>query len=97
MKDTEQRKIKALIKKYNPILKESIKNALTEDLFNLIIVNGEDKAFELKELLREKDILKTYIMLEFIRLNNRPITSELKNMKEIKINLVRSKQGKLKL
>jgi len=97
MKDTEQRKIKALIKKYNPILKESIKNALTEDLFNLIIVNGEDKGFELKELLREKDILKTYIMLEFIRLNNRPITSELKNMKEIKINLVRSKQGKLKL
>ena len=84
MKDTEQRKIKALIKKYNPILKESIKNALTEDLFNLIIVNGEDKGFELKELLREKDILKTYIMLEFIRLNNRPITSELKNMKEIK-------------
>ena len=48
MNNPEQRKIKDLIKKYYPILKESIENALTEDLFNLIIVNGDDKGFDLK-------------------------------------------------
>lgn len=97
MNNPEQRKIKALIKKYNPILKESIENALTEDLFNLIIVNGEDKGFELKELLLEKEQLKTFVMQEFIKLNNKPITAELKNMDEISFRKKKVKQGRLKL
>jgi hypothetical protein len=97
MNNKEKHKVKALIKKYNPILRESIENALTEDLFNLIIVNRDDKDFELKELLLEKDQLKTFVMQEFIKLNNKSITSELKNMAEIKLKLVKSKQGRLKL
>ena len=97
MNNPEQRKIKDLIKKYNPILKESIENALTEDLFNLIIVNGDDKGFELKELLLEKEQLKTFVMQEFIKLNNKPITAELKNMNEISFIKKKVKQGKLKL
>ena len=97
MKGKKKHKIKALIKKYNPILRESIENALTEDLFNLIIVNRDDKDFELKELLLEKEQLKVVVMQEFIKLNNKSITSELKNMAEIKLKLVKSKQGRLKI
>jgi hypothetical protein len=97
MNNPKQRKIKDLIKKYNPILKESIENALTEDLFNLIIVNGDDKGFELKDLLLEKEQLKTFVMQEFIKLNNKPITAELKNMNEISFRKKKVKQGKLKL
>jgi len=97
MKSPEKHKIKTLIKKYNPILRESVENALTEDLFNLIIVNRDDKNFELKELLREKEQLKTFVMQEFIKLNNQPITSELKNMEEISFRKKTIKQGILKL
>ena len=97
MKGKKKHKIKALIKKYNPILRESIENALTEDLFNLIIVNRDDKDFELKELLLEKEQLKVVVMQEFIKLNNKSITSELKNMAEIKLKLVKSKQARLKI
>lgn len=93
MTNPEQGKIKALIKKYNPILKESIENALTEDLFNLIIVNRDDKGFELKELLLEKEQLKTFVMQEFIKLNNKPITAELKNMDEISFRKKKVKQA----
>ncbi len=95
MTTTEQYKLKKLIKKYSPILKESIQNALTEDLFNLIIVNGDDTNFELKKLLHEKEKLKIFVMQEFIKINNPPITTELKNMKEISFR--KEKQGRLKL
>ena len=95
MTTSEQHKLKALIKKYNPILHESISNALTEDLYNLIIVNGDDTNFELKNLLADKTELKTFIMQEFVKLNNQPITAELKNMEEISFR--KAKQGRLKL
>jgi len=97
MTKAQQIKLKALIKKYNLILKESMEIALMEDLFNLIIVNGDDKDFELKEMLLDKENLKSYIIKEFIRLNNKPITSQLKNMEEIKLKLVKNKQQKLNL
>jgi hypothetical protein len=93
----EQQKLRKLILKYNPILKESIENALTEDLFNLIIVNKDDRNFELKDMLSNKKELKSFVMKEFIQFNNKLVTSELKNMKEIKLKLVKSNQGKLKL
>jgi len=96
MNTIEHHKLKKLIKKYNPVLRESIENALTEDLFNLIIVNGDDKDFELKNMLLEKEKLKTLVMKEFLLLNNQPITKELKNMDEIKLQLVKIKQCKLK-
>jgi len=59
MTPNEKEKIKALIQKYNPILKESIEIALVEDLFNLIIVNRDDTDFELKDLLKNKNNLKS--------------------------------------
>ncbi|MCB9360506.1 MAG: hypothetical protein H6587_07970 [Flavobacteriales bacterium] len=97
MTHKEENKLKRLIKKYNPILKESIESALTEDLYNLIIVNGDDKDFELKDLLQEKEQLKSFVLKEFILLNNKPITSELKNMEEISFRKKQVKQGRLKL
>lgn len=97
MNTIEQQKLRKLILKYNPILKESIENALTEDLFNLIIVNKDDRNFELKDMLSNKKELKSFVMKEFIQFNNKLVTSELKNMKEIKLKLVKSNQGKLKL
>jgi len=90
-------KLRKLIVKYNPILMESIENALTEDLFNLIIVNGDDKGFELIDMLLKKEELKDIVMKEFIQLNNQPVTSELKNMEEIKLNFTKTRQENLKL
>ena len=87
MTASEKNKLKSLIEKYNPVLLESIGNALTEDLYNLIIVNRDDQQFELKDLLLNKEELKRFVMKEFMTLNNQPITTELKNMEEIKISL----------
>ncbi|NCP45585.1 MAG: hypothetical protein COW67_13800 [Flavobacteriales bacterium CG18_big_fil_WC_8_21_14_2_50_32_9] len=89
MTSNEKQKIKVLIQKYNPILKESVEIALVEDLFNLIIVNRDDADFELKELLKDKKQLKKFVMKEFIQLNNKPLTSELKNMDEPKFKLTK--------
>lgn len=89
MTSDEKEKIKALIKKYNPILKESIEIALVEDLFNLIIVNRDDTDFELKDLLKDKKQLKKFVMKEFIQLNNKPLISELKHMDEPRFNLTK--------
>lgn len=89
MTPDEKEKIKALIQKYNPILKESIEIALVEDLFNLIIVNRDDTDFELKELLKDKKQLKKFVMMEFIRLNIKPLTSDLKHMDEPKFKLTK--------
>lgn len=89
MTDAEKNKIRKLIKKYNPVLKESIELALVEDLFNLIIVNRDDSDFELKDLLKNKKQLKQFVMKEFIQLNNKPLTSELKHMDEPKFVLAK--------
>lgn len=97
MNPDQQHKLKQLIKQYNPILKESMACMLAEDLFNLIIVNGDDKDFELNHLLREKEQLKAFVLKQFILLNNKPITSELKNMEEISFRKKKVKQGRLKL
>ncbi len=97
MNTSEKHKIKALIKKYNPVLRESMECALAEDLFNLIIVNGDDANFELKNMLNEKEELKAFVIQEFIKLNNKPITAELKNMEEISFRKKKVKQGRLEL
>jgi len=83
MTSLEKRKLKLLIKKYNPILKESMAIALTEDLFNLIIINKDDTNFELKNLYLEKEQLKNFVIQEFLKINASSITSELKTMEEI--------------
>jgi len=72
MNTIEHHKLKKLIKKYNPVLRESIENALTEDLFNLIIVNVDDKGedkFAIPKLgmgttpFKENKIMKTQIKM----------------------------------
>jgi len=93
----EKEIIRKLIKKYNPILRESIENALTEDLFNLIIVNRDDEDFMLKDMLKNKEELKSFVMKEFVQLNNKPITSDLKGMDEISFSRRGLRQGKLRL
>jgi hypothetical protein len=97
MTEQEKLKMKSLIEKYNPILLESVRNVLTEDLFNLIIVNREDKDFELSHLLRDRATLKRYVMQEFIKRNHNPVTSRLSEMEEIKLSLDKrpSRQKKL--
>lgn len=97
MTDLEKQKIKMLIEKYNPVLLESVRNALTEDLFNLIIVNRDDSDFELSHLLRDRTALKRTIMHEFIRLNHSPVTSKLGEMEEIKLRLDKRKTRQKKL
>ena len=52
-------KIKQLTLKYNDILLESIRIALSEDLINLIVVNQEDQDFGLVEFMSKKRNLKT--------------------------------------
>jgi len=47
-------KVSKLVLKYNEVLKESMRNVVAEDLVNLIIVNGDDKEFELKDMISKK-------------------------------------------
>ena len=63
-------KVKSLLVKYNDILLNSMSIALTEDLINLIVVNGEDKDFELLELVKDKASFRAFVTNEFLKLNS---------------------------
>jgi hypothetical protein len=78
----EKHIISRLVKKYNSILLHSTQIAISEDLINLIIANGEDKDFELTEFINNKDDFKKYVVGEFFKLNNTTILSELSSMEE---------------
>ena len=80
MSVAETKKIKDLIKKYNPILLESMRNAVAEDFVNLIIVNDEDKDFDLKEFIKNKSAFKDHVMREFLKINSSSVLEELKEM-----------------
>jgi hypothetical protein len=80
-------KIKSLVKKYNDVLMESMQNALSEDLINLIIVNGDDKSFELKDFIKKKNDFKKVVVKEFLKINSSSVSSELSLMEEPKIQL----------
>jgi hypothetical protein len=95
--DGEKEKVKLLIEKYNPVLLESVRNALTEDLFNLIIVNRDDSDFELSHLLRDRIALKRFVMHEFIKLNHNPVTAKLGEMEEVKLTLSKGSLRQKKL
>ena len=90
-------KVSELVLKYNDVLKESMRNAVAEDLVNLIIVNGDDKEFELQEMISKKVEFKALVFKEFMRLNSNSVTSELSDMDEVKLSLNKNRQGRLKI
>lgn len=81
----QEDKIKTLLEKYNEVLLMSMKLAVTEDFVNLLIVNGDDSDFELKDLIQEKGAFSTHVMKEFMKQNSSNIASKLKHMEEPKI------------
>ena len=90
-------KVAKLVLKYNDVLKESMRNVVAEDLVNLIIVNGDDKEFELKDMISKKAKFKEMVFREFMRLNSNVVTKELSEMEEVKLSLNKSKQRRLKI
>ena len=52
MTKKQEGKIKGLLSKYNDILLVSMKLAVAEDFTNLVILNQDDKDFELSNLLK---------------------------------------------
>jgi len=83
--------------KYNEVLKESMRNVVAEDLVNLIIVNGDDKEFELKDMISKKAKFKEMVFREFMRLNSNVVTKELSEMEEVKLSINKGKQRRLKI
>jgi len=87
----QKRKIQQLIKKYNDILLESMKNAVAEDLFNLIVLNNDDKEGELRNTIKNKTEFKTMVMKEFLKYNGSQVTSELSTMREKRLSVKKRK------
>lgn len=78
---TEQAaKIESLIDKYNDILLISMRLAISEDFMNLMIINRDDKEFELRSLLQDKTAFSNHILKEFLRKNSSTVIAELKTM-----------------
>jgi len=80
MEGQEFKRVKSLLKKYNDILLNSMSIALSEDLINLIVVNGDDKDFELLELVKDKQKFRALVTTEFLKLNSNSVLDDLKLM-----------------
>lgn len=88
-------KVKNLVKKYNDILLNSMSIALAEDLINLIVVNGDDKDFELLDLVKNKHKFRILVSNEFLKLNSNSVLDDLKTMTdETDFKMVRNKNNK---
>ena len=79
---SQEDKIKQLLEKYNDILLESMRLAVSEDLINLIIVNRDDSDFELNKLIQEKRVFSNYVLKQFFKQNNSSVLKDLGTMKE---------------
>lgn len=82
MNQNEKILLSNLVNKYNSILLHSVQIAVAEDLINLIIVNGDDKGFELKNIVNNKEEFKQFVVSEFFKLNSGSILSELGSMED---------------
>ena len=82
MNESEGEKLKNLIAKYNDVLLRTMTNAVAEDLLHLIIVNGDDTDFDLKDFINQREQFKTFVVREFLKHNSSSVTSDLKNMSE---------------
>lgn len=94
MTPNQEEKIKDLLCKYNDILLVSMRLAVAEDFTNLVVLNKDDKDFELIDLLKDKEQFTNYVFKEFLRQNSSSVTKELSSMDEKKLSL--RKQKKLK-
>jgi hypothetical protein len=83
---TDKQRVSELIEKYNDILLESMKLALSEDLVNLIIVNKDDEDFGLVDFIKNKRDFKAYVLKEFLKQNSTPLKG-LSEMEEKKMKL----------
>ena len=92
MTSDQEHKIKELIEKYNDVLKVTMRLAVSEDLINLMIVNNDDKDFELAILLKDKDALSNFIMKEFLKYNSNSVSKELGKMTEKKLSIQKQKK-----
>ncbi len=88
-------KVKVLLVKYNDVLLNSMSIALAEDLINLIVVNEEDKDFELLELVKDKANFRAFVTNEFLKLNSNSVLDDLKTMvDEVEFKMIRNKNEK---
>ena len=100
MTKDQEKKLNELLEKYNPILLNSMRLAISEDLIDLIILNKDDETFELSDLLQNKKELSNHIIRQFLKQNSSSsVLKELKEMdepiEELKARF-RKAQGKLK-
>lgn len=94
MTPAQEKKLNELLEKYNPVLLNSMRLAISEDLIDLIILNKDDQDFELSELLKDKNDLSKHIIRQFLKQNSSSaVLAELKEMDE-PIKELRSRFGK---
>jgi hypothetical protein len=53
--------------------------AVAEDFLNLLILNRDDREFELNDLLMNKEELTNHIMKQFLKMNSSPILEDLRS------------------
>lgn len=82
MTNSQEDKIRMLVDKYNDILLHSMRLAIAEDLINLMLLNKDDKDFELKDLLNDKEAFYNFIMKEFLKKNSSSVAGELGKMED---------------
>lgn len=80
--EKEKQILTSLLEKYNGVLLESMRIALAEDLWNLIISNRDDSNFDLRGLMDKKEEFKTFVTGQFLRQNSSPVLYELKYMED---------------
>ena len=59
--------------------------------------SGDDKEFELKDMISKKAKFKEMVFREFMRLNSNVVTKELSEMEEVKLSINKGKQRRLKI
>jgi hypothetical protein len=84
---TQQQKIKELVSKYNDILLNSMRLAVAEDFINLMLLNRDDKEFELKNLMEDKSDFYNSILKEFMKQNSSSVLDDLKKMDDPTIGI----------
>lgn len=82
MTKNQENKIKQLIGKYNDILLISMQLAVAEGFTNLIVLNHDDRNFELANLLKNKEQFNAFVFKEFMKINSSSVIDELKMMDE---------------
>lgn len=103
MNPSQKTRIKSLLEKYNDVLLHSMSIALAEDLINLIVVNGEDKDFELVDMMKDRQQFREFVTAEFLRMNSNHVLKDLKSMEEefspkmLRRKAIKGNQGKLEL